>query len=67
MKVFLPVKNKEDIDFSFMETFISAQKKLIIQKLSCWLEQQKFNNEIYIIEEEIPQDTLSMIAEKKHH
>lgn len=67
MKVFLPVKNKEDIDFSFMETFISAQKKLIIQKLSCWLEQQKINNEIYIIEKEIPQDTLSMIAEKKHH
>lgn len=67
MKVFLPEKNKEDIDFSFMETFISAQKKLIIQKLSCWLEQQKINNEIYIIEKEIPQDTLSMIAEKKHH
>jgi hypothetical protein len=35
--------------------------------LSCWLEQQKINNEIYIIEKEIPQDTLSMIAEKKHH
>ncbi len=67
MKVFLPVKNKEDIDFSFMETFISAQKKLIIQKLTCWLEQQKINNEIYEIARTLPQNTLSMIAEKKHH
>lgn len=35
----LPTKNGE-IDFEFMETFIQAQKKMSIQKVIAWRDQE---------------------------
>jgi hypothetical protein len=46
MNVRLPVTKNDDIDYDFMENFISAQKKFIAKKLICWLEQQNINDNI---------------------
>lgn len=40
MNVILPAKPNGDIDYDFMENFISAQKKLVAQKVIRWLKQQ---------------------------
>ena len=36
----LPISPQGEIDFDFMEAFISAQKKLVVQKVIRWLKQQ---------------------------
>ena len=48
-----------------METFISAQKKLVAQKLIHWLEQQNINDNILKIEKNTPKQVLSMAADQK--
>lgn len=40
MNVILPAKPNGEIDYDFMENFISAQKKLVAQKVIRWLKQQ---------------------------
>ena len=60
----LPVTPNGDIDYDFMENFISAQKKLIAKKLICWLEQQNINDNILKIEKNIPDYTLPEAADK---
>ena len=40
-RIFLPVTDSNEIDFSFMEMFISAQQKLVIKNLLLWLQRQK--------------------------
>ena len=65
MNVKLPVTKNGDIDYGFMESFISAQKKLIAKKLICWLEQQNINSNILKIEKSIPKQVLPIAAERK--
>lgn len=61
----LPVTKKGDIDYDFMENFISAQKKLIAKKLICWLGQQDINDNILKIEKIIPKQVLPNVADQK--
>ena len=60
----LPVTPQGAIDYDFMETFISAQKKLVAQKVVHWLKQQQINDNILEIERNLPKDTLPMVADK---
>lgn len=62
----LPVTAHGSIDYDFMETFISAQKKLVAQKVVRWLEQQKIADNILEIERSLPKNVLPMVAEKGH-
>ena len=62
----LPITSQGDIDYDFMDTFISAQKKIVAQKLVCWLEQQKINDDILEIERNLPKEVLPMVAEKEY-
>ena len=64
MNVNLPITKNGDIDYDFMENFVSAQKKLIAKKLICWLEQQNINDNILKIEKNIPDYTLPEVADK---
>jgi hypothetical protein len=61
----LPITAQGNIDYDFMETFISAQKKLVAQKLIHWLEQQNINDNILKIEKNTPKQVLSMAADQK--
>ncbi len=65
MNVRLPVTKNDDIDYDFMENFISAQKKFIAKKLICWLEQQNINDNILKIEKSVSDFRLSEAADKK--
>ncbi len=61
----LPVTAHGSIDYDFMETFISAQKKLVAQKVVRWLEQQNINDNILKIEKNTPKQVLPMAADQK--
>lgn len=65
MNVILPIKPNGEIDYDFMETFISAQKKLVAQKVVRWLEQQNINDNILKIEKNTPKQVLPMAADQK--
>ena len=67
MNVRLPVTKNGNIDYDFMENYISAQKKLIAKKLICWLEQQNINDNILKIEKTIPKQVLPIAAERKKY
>lgn len=41
LTVHLPVTASNEIDFSFMESFITAQQKLVLKNLLLWLKEQK--------------------------
>ena len=61
----LPVTAHGSIDYDFMETFISAQKKLVAQKVVRWQEQQNINDNILKIEKNTPKQVLPMTADQK--
>lgn len=65
LEISLPITVQGNIDYDFMETFISAQKKLVAQKLIHWLEQQNVNDNILKIEKNTPKQVLSMAADQK--
>ncbi len=61
--IWVPVTSTGKIDFEFMNSFISAQKKLIAEKVVRWLKQQQINDNILEIERNLPKDVLPMVAE----
>ncbi len=65
MNVILPTKPNGEINYDFMESFISAQKKLVAQKVVRWLEQQNINDNILKIEKNTPKQVLPMAADQK--
>ena len=65
LEISLPITAQGNIDYDFMETFISAQKKLVAQKVVRWLEQQNINDNILKIEKNTPKQVLPMAADQK--
>lgn len=64
LEICLPITMDGNIDYDFMENFVSAQKKLIAKKLICWLEQQNINENILKIENSVSNFTLLEAADK---
>lgn len=65
MVVSIPINQDNSVDYDFMDKFISAQKKLVTQRVSNWVKQKLLEIKISKQADFIPGDELNMAADSK--